>query len=155
MPDGLWYPHGRYYWSDGGNTPASDRNHFVGLSIIEMMSSIKRRARAEMRNAGADRLAAYQRSHYVSSLARGFHRSRIEGSGFTMHRMRDWQAERKGWKEAHSGEIEPLEEAIAKARGGYEMMIEVLAGRLPPLDEVRQNRLESLPSPPYINDLTF
>jgi hypothetical protein len=135
MPDGLWYPHGRYYWSEGGTTPASDRNHFAGLSIMEMMSSIKRRARAEMRNAGADRLRAYQGSKYVSSIARGFHRSRIEGSGFTMHRMRDWQAERQRWKEANPGEIEPVDAAIAKVRGAHEMLIEILAGRIPPVDE--------------------
>jgi hypothetical protein len=46
MPDGLWYPHGRYLWSQGGSEPCDDFNHFVGLSIMELMSSTKRRARA-------------------------------------------------------------------------------------------------------------
>ena len=62
MPDSLWYPHGRLAWSDGGQGEMSDRNHFAGVSIIEMMSSIKTRAKAEMRKERFDRLRAYQQS---------------------------------------------------------------------------------------------
>jgi hypothetical protein len=129
MPDGLWYPHSRFVWSDGGKEALNDRNHFAGLAILEMMSSIKRRARAEMRNAGLDRLRAYQQSKYVSSSARGFHRSRLD-DGFPAHPRREWQDERRKWTETNPGEIEPINEIIAKARASYEGMIDVLSGRL-------------------------
>jgi hypothetical protein len=79
MPDGLWYPHGRYLWSQGGSEPCDDFNHFVGLSVMELMSSTKRRARAEMRKGGADRLRAYQQAMYLSNSARGFHRKPDRG----------------------------------------------------------------------------
>ncbi len=32
MPDGLWYPHGRRMWSNGGQKDQSDRNHYAGGS---------------------------------------------------------------------------------------------------------------------------
>lgn len=138
MPDGLWYPHGRYVWSEGGKEPMTDRNHFVGLSILELMSSIKKRARVEMRRARFDRVSAYQGSEYVSSLARGFHRSRVEESGFALHSRKEWQAERENWKAANPGEMEQFDEILDRTRGAYERMIDLLAGRLPSTEE--QNR---------------
>jgi hypothetical protein len=134
MPDGLWYPHGRFVWSNGGEEPLTDKNHFVGLSIIELMSSVKKRARHEMRSAGADRLRAFQQGHCVSSLARGFHQSRISDSGFPLHPRRDWQEARKTWKENNPGSIEEIDETLAKLRSSYHTMIELLAGRLPDTD---------------------
>jgi hypothetical protein len=131
MPDGLWYPHGRFVWSNGGEEPLTDKNHFAGLSIIELMSSVKKRARAEMRNAGADRLRAFQQGHYVSSLARGFHQSRISDSGFPLHPRRVWQEARKTWKENNPGSTEKIDETLAKLRNSYHTMIELLAGQLP------------------------
>ena len=59
MPDGLWYPHSRRMWSDGGQEDQSDRNHYAGLLILEMMSSVKRDARHLLRKSGMDRLSAY------------------------------------------------------------------------------------------------
>jgi hypothetical protein len=135
MQDGLWYPHGRFVWSNGGEQPLTDKSHFVGLSIIELMSAVRKRARAEMRNAGVDRLRAFQQGHYVSSLARGFHRSRISDSGFPLRPRRGWQEERKIWKEHNPGDVEWIDETLAKLRSSYHTMIELLAGRLPSDEE--------------------
>jgi hypothetical protein len=101
------------------------------LSIIELMSSVKNRARAEMRNAGADRLRAYQRGHYVSSLARSFHRSRISDGGFPLHSRREWQEAREAWTDNHAADSEKIGETLAGLREAYNTMIEVLAGRIP------------------------
>jgi hypothetical protein len=131
MPDGLWYPHGRFVWSNGGEEPLPDKSHFAGLSIIELMSSVKTRARAEMRNAGADRLRAYQRGMYVSSMARGYPRARIADSGFTLQPRREWQETRRIWREANAEEIKEVEQILSDLRNSYDSMIEVLAGRLP------------------------
>jgi hypothetical protein len=135
MPDGLWYPQSRLVWSDGEQEALTDKDHFLGLSIFELMSSVKKRARAEMRNAGADRLRAYQRGRYVSGLARGFHRSRISDGGFPLHQRKQWQAAREAWKCGHGTDALRIEEGIGELRQAYEPVIDVLAGRVP--DEPR------------------
>lgn len=137
MPDGLWYPHSRSIWSDGTEKRLSDGDHLLGLSILEMMSSIKTRARAELRKARYDRLRAYQQSKYVSSLARGFHRSRVVDAGFAIHPRREWQEQRRGWKADNPGYVVELEQELGKVRTAYEVMIDVLAGRLPSRDDPR------------------
>jgi len=126
MPDGLWYPHGRRLWSEGGADPTSEFNHYVGLSIIELMSSTKTRARAELRKGGAARLRAYQQSRYVTSLARGFHRSRIE-DGFPMHPRRAWQANRRKWQTENAEAFAEVEAQLAEMRITHNKLIELLA----------------------------
>lgn len=126
MPDGLWYPHGRYLWSQGGKEPCDDFNHFVGLSIMELMSSTRRRARAEMRKGGADRLRAYQQAMYLSNSARGFHRSRIE-DGFSMHNKRDWQAARARWAATDPERWTTLEETLGGMRESHNNLISMMA----------------------------
>lgn len=126
MPDGLWYPQGPNLWTAGAAEASDEFNHFAGLSIIELMSSTKRRARAEMRKGGADRLRAYQQAMYLSTSARGFHRSRIE-DGFTMHPQREWQAERVRWAETDPAHAAMLEESLGKIREGHNRLIEAMA----------------------------
>jgi len=126
MPDGLWYPHGRYLWSQGVGEPSDDFNHFAGLSIMELMSSTKRRARAELRKGGADRLRAYQQAMYLSTSARGFHRSRIE-DGFPLHDRREWQAERKRWAVTDPGRWKMLEETLGGMRESHDKLISMMA----------------------------
>lgn len=67
MPDGLCYPYSRMMWSDGGREDQSDRNHYAGLLILKMMSSVKKDDRHLFRKSGMDRLTAYQKGMYVSS----------------------------------------------------------------------------------------
>lgn len=130
MPDGLWYPHGRRMWSDGGQEDQSDRNHYAGLLILEVMSSVKRDARHLFRKSGMDRLRAYQQGMYVSSSARGFHRSRID-EGFPVHPRRNWQAAFERWRSDHAEEITEIERIVADVRDNYGNMAALLAGRLP------------------------
>ncbi len=126
MPDGLWYPHERRMWSERGADPSSEFNHYSGLSIIELMSSTKTRARAELRKGGAARLRAYQQSRYVASLARGFHRSRIE-DGFPMHARRAWQADRRQWQAENNGLAATVEAQLASLRLTHDRLIALLA----------------------------
>jgi Holliday junction resolvase RusA-like endonuclease len=130
MPDGLWYPHGRRMWSDGGEEDQSDRNHYAGLLILEVMSSMKRDARHLFRKSGMDRLRAYRQGMYVSSSARGFHRSRID-EGFPMHARRNWRAAFETWRGDHGEEIVEIERIIADVRDNYGNMSALLAGQRP------------------------
>lgn len=125
MPDKLWYPHGRVLWTEGRAEAISDSNHYVGLSIIEQMSSFKTRVRAEARKAGANRLRAYQIGRYVSTTVRGFHRSRIEGD-FPMHSRREWQAERALWRKNHGADFAKIEEILGNMRASHDDMITAL-----------------------------
>jgi Endodeoxyribonuclease RusA len=128
MPDKLWYPHGRVLWTDGRAETISDFNHYAGLSIIEQMSSLQKRVRAEARRAGANRLRAYQIGRYVSTSARGFHRSRIE-SDFPMHSRGEWQAERAHWSKNEGAEFAKVEEILGKIRVSHDQMIAALTRR--------------------------
>lgn len=130
MPDGLWYPQSRRMWSDGGQEDQSDRNHFAGLLILEMMSSVKRDARHLFRTSDMNRLRAYQQSMHVSSMARGFHRSRID-EGFTMHARREWRAAFEEWRLENSEEIVKIEDILRDAHQNYNSMASLLAGHLP------------------------
>ncbi|GGE89017.1 RusA family crossover junction endodeoxyribonuclease [Niveispirillum cyanobacteriorum] len=134
MPDGLWYPHGRKMWSDGGQESQSDRDHYAGLLILEMMSSVKRNARVLFRKSGMGRLRAYQQGKYVSSSARGFHRSRID-EGFSMHARREWRAAFEAWRRDHADEIAEIEQIVDGARENYERMTALLAGQLPSVED--------------------
>lgn len=126
MPDGLWYPHGRHLWSEGGHEATSDFNHYAGLSIVELMSSTKSRARAILRNEGADRLRAYQLGQYLTCSARGFHRSRIDG--FAMHSRRGWQAERLRWIGNNAEAFAPVEKSLKALRATHDKLIAALTG---------------------------
>ncbi|MNR90633.1 Endodeoxyribonuclease RusA [compost metagenome] len=126
MPDGLWYPHGRMIWDDGKAVELGDRDHFTGLTILEIMNSSKRRVRAQMRKAGSSRLKAYQTSKYVSSSDRGFHRSRIHGD-FPLHPIREWQADREEWKKDN-----PMTDFLLKGvRATFGLIVGALAGKGP------------------------
>jgi Holliday junction resolvase RusA-like endonuclease len=129
MPDGLWYPYSRRMWSDGGQEAQSDRNHYAGLLILEMMSSLQKNARHLFRKAGMDRLRAYQNGLYLSSSARGFHRSRID-SGFLMHARRDWRKAFEVWRNANTDEIAEIEMIVAGARENFAKMAQLIAGQL-------------------------
>ncbi|QGJ72866.1 hypothetical protein [Sinorhizobium meliloti] len=130
MPDGLWYPHSRRMWSDGGQEDQSDRNHYAGLLILEMMSSVKRDARHLFRKSGMDRLGAYQKGIYVSTSARGFHRSRID-EGFPMHARQDWRAAFAAWRSDHANEVTEIERILADAQANYGKMAALLADQSP------------------------
>jgi hypothetical protein len=127
MADSLWYPHSRLMWSDGREDKQSDRNHYAGLLILEVMSEAQKRARHMVRKAGQDRLRAYQQGQYIASSARGFHRSRID-DGFTAHPRKAWRAVFEAWRAENIGEFAELDALIAGVRENYASMAGLLAG---------------------------
>lgn len=133
MPDGLWYPHSRRMWSDGGQEDQSDRNHYAGLLILEVMSSVKKDARHVFRKNGMDRLRAYQQAMHISSSARGFHRSRID-EGLAMHERREWRAAFEAWRRNYAEEIAEIERIISDVRENYGKMTALLVGQRPSAD---------------------
>jgi hypothetical protein len=135
MPDGLWYPQGRFVWSNGGKDPLPNKDHFIGLSILEMMSSVKKRGRDALRRAGSNRPQAYQKGHYFSSLAWGFHRSRVSDGGFPLHPRKEWQAAREAFKGSDASAMKEIEEALSSVRSAYEDVVKALAGRGPDAKE--------------------
>jgi hypothetical protein len=130
MPDGLWYHHGRLMWSDGGEDEQSDRNHYAGLLILEVMTEAQKRTRHMMREAGQDRLRAYQRGRYIGSSARGFHRSRID-DGFAAHPRNAWREAFEAWRAKNSAEFAELDSLIEGVRENHASMAGLLAGKLP------------------------
>lgn len=54
-------PHGRVLRTDGRAERTSDFNHYVGRSLMERMSSLQARVRADARKAGANRLPLQER----------------------------------------------------------------------------------------------
>ena len=52
MPDRLWYPHGVSMWTDGGIDEQPDDLHYLGLLILEAMSSVKANTRHLLRQMG-------------------------------------------------------------------------------------------------------
>lgn len=143
MPDGLWYPHGRRMWSDGGQTDQSDRNHYAGLLILEAVSAVKREARHLFRKSGMDRLRAYQQGMYLSSSARGFHRSRID-AGFSMHSHREWQAAFRKWRLDHAEEIAEIERILSEMRESRGKLATLMAGQI---SEGREGELKPAVTP--------
>jgi Holliday junction resolvase RusA-like endonuclease len=126
MPDGLWYPYGRRLWSDAGQDQ-SDRNHYAGLLILEMVSSAQKEARHLFRGRGMDRLRAYQNALYLASSARGFHRSRIE-EGFTVHTHREWRGAFEAWRAENGDQITEIEHMVARVGESRQAMAKALAG---------------------------
>lgn len=131
MPDRLWYPVSRKLWNEGGADDASDRDHYAGLLIYELTSSVKRSIRHKLRQAGADRLRAYQGGKYLSSSIRGFHRSRID-DGFDKHTLQSWKSALAAWKQTHGPEIEEIENGLAGMKETYLQFGDALAGKVRP-----------------------
>jgi len=130
MPDSLWYPVSRRMWSKGGTEDESDCNHYAGLLIHELMSSAQRSVRHTLRQAGSDRLRAYQGAVYLSSSLRGFHKSRID-EGFDKHELKNWRSAFAAWKETHGAEIGEIEVILAGLKKTYLELGDALAGKLP------------------------
>ncbi|WP_029014867.1 RusA family crossover junction endodeoxyribonuclease [Niveispirillum irakense] len=125
MPDRLWYPLGRALWSDGKAVNISDLEHYLHLSVIEQISSAQNRVRAQLRNAGHNRLKAYQIGRRIATSARGFHRSRIEGS-FQMHSRSEWQNERTVWGERNADELKLI---IKEMREIHDLQIDFITSQ--------------------------
>jgi hypothetical protein len=104
------------------------------LLIHEVMSTIKAGARHKLRQAGFDRLRAYQQTMHVSSSTRGFHKSRLD-AGFELHDRNSWRSAFLAWKREHEGEIAEIERILDDVRKAYTTMGDILAGQLPAEDD--------------------
>lgn len=129
MPDGLWYPHGRILWTEDGEEVQADHLHYSGLLILEMMSGVKKQARHMFRKSGMDRLRAYQNTQYLSSSARGFHRSRLDDE-FKAHTMKMWRTEFESWRRMNDDKIAPVMELVEGARENFYKMANLLSGNI-------------------------
>lgn len=135
MPDQLWWPVSQKAWEQGAAEALSDRDHFIGLLLREVVSGAKRSVRHELRKIGANRLQAYQRALWVGAAPdRGFHKSRLD-DGFEKKPLKVWRAEFKEWKQNHPEYAAQIEEIIANIRKNYEGMSLLTLGKLPPNDQ--------------------
>jgi len=130
MPDGLWYPYSRFVWNNGEQEGQTDLSYYAGLLILETMSGVKKDARHLFRKSGMERLRAYQQGRYVSSSARGFHRSRID-SGFVLRARREWRSALDACRVDHAEEIDEVERMMVELREKYGKFASALAGQVP------------------------
>lgn len=92
MPDGLFYPISEKCWTQEGlvEVPASVVR--IVADAIAGMAKSKKAFRHKLRMDGIPGFRAFQFSKYVAPALCGFHRSRVEDSGYMMVPLRDWQA---------------------------------------------------------------
>ncbi|WP_316395242.1 RusA family crossover junction endodeoxyribonuclease [Bradyrhizobium sp. 33ap4] len=122
MPDGLYYPQPATIWEVAGPKASTDLDHFVGLTISEMMAGGKRHMRHVLRQAGLTRLEASRNSVHIQTQLRGFHRSRLVDSGFDMVPIADWRRQRTAWAEGEPEKARFLTEVADKYRGSVERL---------------------------------
>lgn len=125
MPNRLWYPHGRRLWVDGGINELSDYNHYMTLLILEVISSAQPKARHLLRNAGMDRLRAYQGAARIASSARGFHKSRID-TGFPSCSLKKWREDFENWRHNHTEYNVSINEFIADIKNIYDDHVDLI-----------------------------
>jgi Endodeoxyribonuclease RusA len=125
MPDDLWYPIALQFWTQDGPKSSTELERYFGLCITEMMSVVKKRYRMALRKAGNDRLRAYQNSLFLSSAKRGYHKSRID-TGFTMHKLRDWQVTRDEWRSANPEAAKGIDDKLAGPRQAFDSLTALL-----------------------------
>lgn len=92
MPDGLYYPLSHQAWTREGLRPVSDDQLLCVANALAKMTKQKRARRHELRQAGMAQLHAYQQSRCFSPILMGFHRTRIEQSGFELVPINSWKS---------------------------------------------------------------
>lgn len=91
MPNGLWYPLSNRSWDHGAAMPVNDATIIAGPLILEAMTDFSHKIRAKLRRHGRNRMQAYRESKYHDTLARGFHKSRVEGE-FELVSLGEWRS---------------------------------------------------------------
>lgn len=129
LSDGLWYPHGRSTWNRGNPEEQPEAHKWAVLLTLDEIVGAEKRTRHALRQAGHDRLSAYQVSRYLGSLARGFHKSRLD-DGFLAHGRRQWRAEFEHWLKTHKEEFAPFADIVAGVRTSRDAMAAALRGEL-------------------------
>lgn len=90
MPDGLWYPISNKTWDNGVSKPKCDIDVVAAPLLLEIMTEFTNKLRAVLRQSGLNRMQAYRKSQYFATPARGFHKSRVEGS-FPLAPLKKWR----------------------------------------------------------------
>ncbi|MCU0865726.1 MAG: RusA family crossover junction endodeoxyribonuclease [Planctomycetes bacterium] len=90
MPDGLFYPLSDKYWTTEGlvDTPAAWLK--MVADAIAVMTRNKRAFRHTLRTKGVPEFRAFQASKFVAPSVCGFHRTRIQDSGYDLVPLRNW-----------------------------------------------------------------
>lgn len=90
MPDSLYYPLSESAWTTEGLQPVSAEQTLALAHALADTTRRKRALRHELRQDGLAQFRAFQYSKYVSPVLMGFHRSRVEQSGFELVPMKTW-----------------------------------------------------------------
>ena len=90
MPDGLYYPLSEQAWTTEGLQAVSVEQTLALAHALADMTRRKRTLRHELRQAGLPQFRAFQHGKYVSPILRGFHRTRVEQSGFELVGLKTW-----------------------------------------------------------------
>jgi Holliday junction resolvase RusA-like endonuclease len=90
MPDGLYYPLSDRTWTTEGLKPVSAEQTLSVAHALADMTRRKRTLRHDLRQAGLPQFRAFQHSKYVSPILMGFHRTRVEQSGFELVPLKAW-----------------------------------------------------------------
>lgn len=107
MPNGLWYPLSTFVWVDGEAMPMEDADKIAGPLILEVMTDFTNKIRAKMRNSGMDKITAYRTSNYFNTVARGFHKSRVEGQ-FDLVPIKKWRLDVDELAKADKGKAQKV-----------------------------------------------
>ncbi len=90
MPDGLYYPISNQVLTQRGLTEAKDELIYHMAKSLATMTNAKRTIRHQLRQDGMPQFRAYQHAKYVSPILMGFHRSRVEDSGYELISQASW-----------------------------------------------------------------
>jgi Holliday junction resolvase RusA-like endonuclease len=91
MPDSLYYPiPNQILMQDGRLTEVTDEVFSLMAKALAKMTETKRHIRHQLRLGGMPQFRAYQYAKHYSPILMGFHRSRVEDSGYELIRQTSW-----------------------------------------------------------------
>lgn len=90
MPDGLYYPLSDQAWTTEGQKPVSAEQTLSIARALADMTRHKRALRHDLRQAGLPQFRAFQYGKYASPVLMGYHRTRVEQSGFEVVALKAW-----------------------------------------------------------------
>lgn len=90
MPDGLYYPISAQIWTQNGLVEAPEGLRLAIAQALAAMTKAKRTFRHELRQDGVPQFRAFQFGKCMSPILVGFHRSRVEGSGYELVQRAAW-----------------------------------------------------------------
>ena len=86
--------------------------------MLYTMVSVQRSARKEFRQAGMGRLGTLQAGRIFATSARGFHKSRVADTGFTLHDCNVWRTHLEAFRAGNS-ELAEVERRMSELRATF------------------------------------